>query len=94
MKISHKDNAVVTHFAEQLAKRNQNKITIKQGKVFTYLGIDLDFESDPDTMIISMIRYLDQVIKEWPNILKGHKTNPHADHLFNIRDNDKREIMC
>ena len=64
LKVSHKEEVVVTYFAEELAERNQNTITIKRGKVFTYLGMDLDFESDPGTLIILMIRYLDQVIKE------------------------------
>ena len=27
-------------------------------KVFTYLGIDLDVESNPGTMLISVIKYL------------------------------------
>ena len=84
----------MTYFAEDLAKRNQNKITIRREKVFTRLCMDLDFGSDPNTMIICMIRYLDQVLKEQPKLLKGHKINPHVDYFFNIRDDIKQEILC
>ena len=56
LKVSHKDEAVVTYFAQELGCRNRNKLKIKRGKVFDYLGMDLDFESCPGTMIISMIK--------------------------------------
>ena len=49
LKVSHKDEAVVTYFAQELGRRNRNKLKIKRGKVFDYLGMDLDFESCPDT---------------------------------------------
>ena len=55
--------------------------------------MDIDFESDPGTLIISMIKYLSQMIKEWPEELKGHKVNPHTDHLFTIRNDDDRELL-
>ena len=67
----------MTYFTQEIAERNQNKIKVKRGKVFDYLGMDLDFESDPGTLIISMIKYLHEIIKEWPGELKGHKINPH-----------------
>ena len=64
LKVSRKDEAIVSYFAQEIAERNQNKIKVKRGKVFDYLGIDLDFESDPGTLIISMIDYLHKIIKE------------------------------
>ena len=56
--------AVVTYFAQELGHRNWNKPKIKRGKVFDYLGMDLDFESCPGTMVISMIKYLDAMFEE------------------------------
>ena len=44
-------------------------------------------------LIISMIKYLSQMIEEWPEELKGYKVNPHGDHLFNIRTDDEREVL-
>ena len=95
LKVSHKDEAVVTYFAQELGRRNRNKLKIKRGKVFDYLGMDLDFESCPGTMIISMIKYLDAMIEEWPEELKGYTPNPHQDPLFEVRasDDPKREPL-
>lgn len=95
LKVLHKDEAVVTYFAQELGRRNRNKLKIKRGKVFDYLGMDLDFESNPGTMIISMIKYLDAMLEEWPEELKGYTSNPHQDHLFEVRavDDPKKELL-
>ena len=93
LNVSHKDEAVVTYFLQELGRRNKDRLKIKRGKVFDYLGMDIDFESDPGTLIISMIKYLSQMIEEWPEELKGHKVNPHADHLFTIRSDEDRELL-
>ena len=85
LKVSHKNEAVATYFAQELGRRNKNKLKIKQGKVFDYLGMDIDFESAPGTLIISTIKYLSQMIEEWPEELQGYKVNPHGDHLFDTR---------
>ena len=58
MKVSHKDEDVVTAFAVAMGKEFDSGTTIKRGKVFDYLGIELDFETCPGTMIVSMIKYL------------------------------------
>ena len=64
LKVSHKDETVVAHFAQELRRRNQDKLKIKRGRVFDYLGMDLDSESCPGTMIISVIKYLDAMFEE------------------------------
>ena len=94
LKVSHKDEAVVTYFAQELGHRNRNKLKIKRGKVFDYLGMDLDFEPCPGTMIISIIKYLDAMFEEWPEELKGYNPNPHQDHLFEVRaDDDPKKAL-
>ena len=45
LKVLHQGKAVVTYFASKLAKRNFDTIKLKHGKVFDYVGMDLDFES-------------------------------------------------
>ena len=95
MKVSHKDEAVVTHFAQEFGRRNRDKLNIKRGDVFYYLGTDLDFESCPGTMIISMIKYLDAMFEERPKELKGYTPNSHQDHLFEVRadDDPKKDLL-
>ena len=78
-----------------MGRRNRDTLKIKRGKVFDYLGMDLDFESCPGTMIISMIKYLVAMVEEWPEELKGYTSNPHQDHLFEVRadDDQKRDLL-
>ena len=63
LKVSHKDEEVVTAFAIAMGKEFGSGTTIKRGKVFDYLGMELDFESCLGTMIVSMIKYLQKVIQ-------------------------------
>ena len=70
LKISHRDKAIVSEFAMTLAKEFGPKTTLSRGKVHDYLGMDLDFGTCQRTMIISMIKYLQKVIDEFPEILR------------------------
>ena len=63
------------------------------GKVFDYLGMDLDYGSLLGALIVSMIKYLTKVLDEWPEELRGSKITPHLDHLFTIRDDDNWELL-
>ena len=61
--------------------------------MFDYLGMDLDFGSVTDVLIISMIKYLQEVLNEWPEKVRGHKVNPRGDHLFAVRDDAEKELL-
>ena len=56
LKISHKSELVVTGFVAKLGQMYGGKLTVSRGKVHDYLGMDLDFSSEPGAMIISMIK--------------------------------------
>ena len=59
-----------------------------------YLGMDLKFGTCPGTMIIiSMIRYLQKVIDEFPEVLRGTKACPAGDNLSNVREDEDRELL-
>ena len=64
LKVSHKSEAVVTIFAEELGFHNKDILKIKRGKEFDYLGMDIDFESCPCALLISMIKYPTVTIEE------------------------------
>ena len=55
--------------------------------------MDLENSSSPRALIVSMIKSLTKVLKEWPEELRGSKINPHSDFLFNIREDDDRELL-
>ena len=90
LKVSHVDEAVVTAFLLKLTDLYQGRIKTHHGKVFDYLGMDLDCGSSLRVLIVSMITYLTKVLEEWPEELRGSKINPHSDHLFTIREDDDR----
>ena len=63
LKVSHIDKDVVTSFAVVMGKEFGSGTTIKRGKVFDYLGMELGFESCPGSMIVSMIKYLQRLLR-------------------------------
>ena len=93
LNISHRDEAIVSEFVMELAKEFGPKTTISRGKVHNYLGMDLDFGTCPGTVIISMIRYLQTVIDEFPEALRGTKACPMGDNLFKVQEVEDRELI-
>ena len=65
LKISHVDKDVVTEVCDAISNKYKGKCKIHRGGVHDYLGMDLDFESEPGVLIISMIKYLQKIIEEW-----------------------------
>ena len=93
LKVSHKEDDVVTAFAVAMGKEFGSGKTIKRGKVFDYLGMELDFETCPGTMIVSMIKYLQKIIQEFPEVLKTTTAFPATNNLFTIRKEEDRELI-
>ena len=93
LKVSHIDEDVVTAFAVAMGKEFARGTTIKRGKMFDYLGMELDFESCPGTMIVSMIKYLQKVIQEFPELIEKTTACPGTDNLFTVRDEEDRKIL-
>ena len=68
--VSHVEKSTVTALALKLANLYGPKPTISRGKVHDYLGMEMDFGTNPGTMIISMIKYLQKIIEEFPETLR------------------------
>ena len=66
LSVTYMEEVVITAFTLTLAKIYGPKTTISRSKIHEYLGQDFDFASVPETMIFSMIKYLQQVIEEFP----------------------------
>ena len=62
-------------FAIQIAETYVPKTTISRGKVHDYLGMKLDFGTCPGSMMISMIKYLQKILDEWPEVIGGLSYN-------------------
>ena len=93
LKIFHRVEVIVSEFVMALEKEYGPKTTVSRGKVHNYLGMDLDFGTCPGTMISSMIKYLQKVIDEFPEILRGTKACPAGDNLFKVREDEDRELL-
>jgi hypothetical protein len=68
-----------------LAKLCGPKLSMHTGCKHDYLGVDMEFNDD-GTLEASMIRYLKNVISEFPEIFMGKLAMPAVDHLFTTRD--------
>ena len=44
-------------------------------------------------MIISMIKYLQKIIEEFPEALRGTKASPARDNLFDVREDEDRKLL-
>ena len=53
----------------------------------------MDFGTDPGTMIVSMIKYLQKIMEEFPETLSGTKASPARDNLFEIREEEDRKLL-
>ena len=93
LKISHKDKNMMPAFAIKITSIFGDKPTITRWRVHTYLGVELDFDRDPGTMIIFIINYLQTILDEFPEVLRSTKACPAGDHLFKIRPDEERELL-
>ena len=53
----------------------------------------LDFGTCPGTLIISMIKYLQKIIDEFPEVLRGTKACSTGDNIFKFRENQDRKLL-
>ena len=44
-------------------------------------------------MIVSMVKYLQKVIEEFPEAIKSPSPFPAVDHLFDVREEANRKVL-
>jgi hypothetical protein len=85
LKMSHCDPAQVTIFGEWLSEKYVVAVATHWGKVRDYLGMIFDF-SPKEEVMVTMMEYIKNILKDFPEETVGTKTSPAADHLFTVRD--------
>jgi hypothetical protein len=85
LKVSHCDPAQGTIFREWQSKKYGVAMATHRGKVHDYLGMIFDFSVKVNVMVTMMV-YIKNIIKDFPEEITGTKTSPAADHLFTVRD--------
>ena len=85
---SCKDDFELTKFLCHLGRIYGPSLSMHLGKKHDYLGVDMEF-CDDGTLEVSMIKYLKNVIAEFPELIKGRAATPAHDKLFVMRENDE-----
>ena len=55
--------------------------------------MEIDWLTKPGVMIVSMIRYLQKIIEEYPEVIKSNSPSPAGDHLFDVREEADRKVL-
>jgi hypothetical protein len=93
LKISHVEQGVLegilTDLNDEFGKISP--ITITRGNVHDYLGMTLDFR-ESGKVKITMLDYIKQMLDDLPDdpAMRGSAPTPAANHLFQVRDNEKK----
>ena len=66
----------------------QSSLSMHTGRKHDYLGVDMEFMED-GTMEVSMFKYLEGVLEDFPEVIRGRSATPAASYLFDIRDKEK-----
>ena len=80
LKVTCKSELEITKFILYLGKLYGNKITVNQGDVHNYLGMDLDSsEKSKGIVKISMINYVEKILQDFPEQIKSTSSSPAAE---------------
>jgi hypothetical protein len=90
---SCKEDFELTKFSCYLARIHGTKLSMHTGKRHNYLGMDMEFKDD-GMLEVSMIAYLKDVIKQYPDEITGKAAaTPAAEHLFAARDKKETRAL-
>jgi hypothetical protein len=92
LKVSHIDPFQITKFCQYLASIYGNGLVVHCGKIYKYLGMDLNFALD-GVVQVSMIAYTSKVISDFPKSITTSCASPAGDHLFTMRDAGKAKFL-
>ena len=89
LKVSHVDAMEVEKFVQQMEETfgQETPLTVSRGQVHDYLGMTLDFCTKGKVQI-SMEHYIDMMLQDAPEEMKGTATTPAAPHLFKVNNKD------
>ncbi len=80
----------LTKMSCYLAKIYRPKLMMHTGRKHDYLGVDLEFCKD-ENLRVFMVKYLENAIEEFPELIVGRVAKPTGDRLFDIQDARKQD---
>jgi hypothetical protein len=81
-----------TSLLEYLKGIHGDKMTMTKGSHHRYLGMDMDF-SKPGMLGISMIKYIDDIFEDFPELITKTSRTPHTDNLFKVRPENEATFL-
>ena len=90
LKVSHKDSFEITKSLHLEA--TYRGPSVKHGKVHDFLAMDLYFLED-GRVKVSVVEYLNNILREFPEHLGDIAKSPAFDHLFEIRAEEEECII-
>ena len=91
LKVSHKSKLEITMFILYLGKFYGSKITINQGDVHDYFGMDLVYsEKSKVIMKVSSIKYVEKILQDFPEEIKSL---PAADISFKSEELEAKTLL-
>jgi hypothetical protein len=93
LKISRKDSKVVTSIAGIVEKEfaKHKPLIIQRGMLHDYLGMTIDF-SVKGKVMITMMDFIEKILEEIPEDMKGEKQSLAQDHLFKVNEEDGTKL--
>eukprot|EP00804_Cyclotella_cryptica_P005114 CCRYP_011528-RA/>CCRYP_011528-RA protein AED:0.11 eAED:0.14 QI:0/-1/0/1/-1/0/1/0/390 len=93
LKISCRDKYEVTKLICCLRRIYGEKMTVHQGGKGKYLGMHLDF-TEEGIFQVDMLKYVEDVISEFPEPIEKTSPTPHSDSLFSVDEEDALKLLC
>ena len=93
LKVSHVDRTEVEKFVRKMEETfgKDTPLTVSRGEVHDYLGMTLDFRTKGEVKI-NMEHYIDMMLQDAPDEMKGTATTPAAPHLFKVNNKDPQYL--
>jgi hypothetical protein len=88
LKISHVKQSVIDSVLSDLNNKfgtSKKPLAATIGDIHDYLGITIDY-SESDKVKFTMYDYLEDILAEMPNDMKGTAPTPASDNLFDVDD--------
>lgn len=98
--IWHVDNLMMSHVEPDentklvgyLRGLYGDKMTVNKGSFHKYLGMNFN-HSTPGVLSLTMIKYIDDIFEDFPELIEKTSCTPHMDNLFKVRDESEAMFL-
>ena len=91
IKVSYEDPKVIDEFIHKMEEefRKEAPLTKTREKILNYLGMKLDYTVEGQ-VTVDMREYVQMVVDQAPENMKGNAKTPAASHLFEVNNEDPK----